>query len=171
MPTPESRYARDVKLGGRYLTRKDVLLEPVPGVRGKPRGFSPRLTRNEKREISFFLVVNGQVDTKKMYPIAEGYELKVVSEPKTLLAVCEEAGCFLVEYVNYYRASYRGRDIFRVFRSGFLGWSEDPGFPWLKEFMEWRSVKPNNYPFRVSYKKLLKAGKGDLILKTIEASV
>ncbi len=178
MPIPDTRLAMDVRLGGHYLTQKNILLEPVPGSKGRPKGRTSDLTAD--KYVNFFRVVEGKVDTSKMFPILKAYQLTVLSEPaepvtkKSLVdeavKICTEAGCFVHEHENYLRVSYKGMNIFRIYREGHLGWLNEPEMPWLKDLLFWKNVTRLNAKFRVSLFDLKKNGSMDTILKTIEAS-
>lgn len=171
MPITRTKLAREVILGGRYLTKKNILLEPVPGSRGKPLGGRTHAHEDPNEapaNISFFRVVDGVVDKSKMYPIMPGYELTVAYETPTVYTICEDAGCNLVETINYLRVCLKGRNLFRIYRKGYIGFLDDPKLEWLVEYMEKWPVDRTGCPFRVSVKKLKDAGKLALIPKIIE---
>lgn len=169
--------------GYQYYTNKDVLLQMAIGLDGT------LAIAEDKVHVLAYMVVNGQVDRKKKYPIPKNYSLRPAFErkigrprykdktwrgwawkfpdlPEKLLAQAEHAGYYRVENANYISLGVEGRVRFTVFRSGHLGVKDIEDSEYLKDLELPVDTKATLFfPRRVSLEKVVALRRGPDLLE------
>jgi len=178
--------ARRARVGWRYYTRKNILVEACATKSGK-------LSVNHSTSQVFFFVVDPktlEADKSKRFPIEFFYPLLTAEKPRRpigrskhadktwwawayeydefpeiLLRFFKVNGFYLVSTHHYFRVGKNGKTFLALYRKGILAF---PTVPWLHKDLPLEKVETDFNPWRIHLKTVCAAGKENVLLALLK---